>query len=106
MIMPWPAAIMIVAPLAGLLSDRYPAGVLGALGMFIAAGGFVLLAMLPVDASHTAIVWRIALDSPHSVFSSVMHEYFTVSREAVFDNYRIFTLFTSAKTSNRVCNGS
>ena len=26
----------------------------------------------------------------------VMHEYFTVSREGVFDNYRIFTLFTSA----------
>jgi membrane associated rhomboid family serine protease len=41
------------------------------------------------------IVWRLSLDG-HPVLSAIMHEYFTVSREGVLDNYRIFTLFTSA----------
>jgi len=30
---PWPAIVVIVAPIAGRLSDRYPAGVLGSLGL-------------------------------------------------------------------------
>ena len=29
MMTPWPAIVVIVAPIAGRLSDRYPAGVLG-----------------------------------------------------------------------------
>src|SRR5580700_1205807 len=33
MITPWPLAILIVGPLAGILSDRFPAGILGGLGM-------------------------------------------------------------------------
>jgi DHA2 family multidrug resistance protein-like MFS transporter len=61
MIMGWPAAIMIMAPLAGMLSDRYPAGVLGGIGMGITAGGFVLIALLPASATHWAIFWRLAL---------------------------------------------
>ena len=61
MIMPWPAAMMIVSPLAGLLSDRYPAGILGAIGMTIAVTGFILMAMLPPQATHFAIVWRMVL---------------------------------------------
>jgi DHA2 family multidrug resistance protein-like MFS transporter len=61
MIMPWPAAIMIVAPIAGLLSDRYPAGILGGIGMTIAAGGFLLMALLPADATHLSVAWRVAL---------------------------------------------
>lgn len=61
MITPWPAAMMIVAPLSGLLSDRYPAGILGAIGMAIAVAGFLLMATLPPHASHGDIVWRMAL---------------------------------------------
>lgn len=42
------------------------------------------------------IIWRISKDSPASALGAVMNEYFTVSREGVFENWRIFTLFTSA----------
>ncbi|MCW0045094.1 MFS transporter [Brevundimonas sp. BT-123] len=34
---PWPLATMIAAPLAGYLSDRYSAGVLGAIGLSLFA---------------------------------------------------------------------
>jgi MFS transporter, DHA2 family, multidrug resistance protein len=61
MIMAWPAAMMVMSPVAGLLSDRYPAGILGGIGMAVAATGFLLLALLPTDATHAAIVWRVAL---------------------------------------------
>ena len=61
MIMPWPAAIMLVVPLTGFLADRYPAAVLGGIGMAIAVVGFLLLATLPADATHLSVVWRMAL---------------------------------------------
>lgn len=61
MIMSWPAAIMVVVPLTGFLADRYPAGILGGIGMAIAVLGFCLLATLPADATHLSIAWRMAL---------------------------------------------
>ena len=61
MIMGWPAAIVIVAPIAGVLSDRYPAGILGAIGMVVAVTGFIMLATLPAGVTHFGIVWRMAL---------------------------------------------
>ncbi|HEY4880897.1 MAG TPA: MFS transporter [Steroidobacteraceae bacterium] len=61
MITPWPLAILIVGPLAGILSDRFPAGILGGLGMLIATAGLLSLAYLPVQLSHFDMVWRMAL---------------------------------------------
>lgn len=58
---PWPLTTMIVAPLAGALSDRYPAGALGGIGMAIATGALVLLANLHPDATAIDIGWRMAL---------------------------------------------
>ncbi len=58
---PWALVIVIVAPFAGRLSDRYHAGLLGGLGMLLLAVGLVSLATLPDGASSAAIVWRIAL---------------------------------------------
>jgi DHA2 family multidrug resistance protein-like MFS transporter len=50
MIAPWPLTTMIVAPLAGTLSDRYPAGLLGGIGMAIATVALLLLAwLLPIS---------------------------------------------------------
>ncbi|NWP15395.1 MFS transporter, partial [Escherichia coli] len=58
---PWPLTTMIVAPLAGSLSDRYPAGALGGIGMVIAVAGLILLAFLPADPSWFDIAWRMSL---------------------------------------------
>jgi DHA2 family multidrug resistance protein-like MFS transporter len=61
MIAPWPLTTMIVAPTAGALSDRYPAGLLGGIGMAIASAGLVLLAFLPAAPDYIDIAWRMAL---------------------------------------------
>lgn len=61
MITPWPLAIMLIGPLAGMLSDRFPAGILGGIGMGIATSALVLLAFLPAHVSHFDLVWRMAL---------------------------------------------
>ena len=58
---PWPIAVGIAAPIAGRLSDRYPAGLLGAIGLGAFALGLALLAMLPAGASDLDIIWRMAL---------------------------------------------
>jgi MFS transporter, DHA2 family, multidrug resistance protein len=60
-ISPWPLGMMALGPLAGALSDRIPAGLLGGIGMGIASVSLVLLAYLPADADHFDIAWRMAL---------------------------------------------
>ncbi len=57
----WPAALAVAAPLAGPLSDRWPAAILGALGLCVLALGLATLAVLPADASAANILWRMAL---------------------------------------------
>lgn len=57
----WPLTTLVVAPLAGALSDRLPiAGLCGA-GSLIAIAGMLLFAFLPADASQFDIVWRLML---------------------------------------------
>jgi DHA2 family multidrug resistance protein-like MFS transporter len=58
---PWPVALALTAPVAGRLADRYPAGLLGGLGLLALAAGLVLLALFPVGASTGGLVWRMAL---------------------------------------------
>lgn len=60
-ITPWPLAMMLFAPLAGVLSDRFPAGLLGGIGMAIATAALLLLAFLPPHVSRFDLVWRMAL---------------------------------------------
>jgi DHA2 family multidrug resistance protein-like MFS transporter len=60
-ITPWPLGMMVVAPLAGVLSDRFPAGILGGIGMAIAAGALLLLAFLPPHVSQFDMMWRMVL---------------------------------------------
>ncbi len=60
-IAPWPLTTMFVAPVAGWLSDRYPAGLLGGIGMAVAIAGLSCLALLPADATYIDIAWRMAL---------------------------------------------
>ena len=58
---PWPLTTMTVAPLAGALSDRYPAGALGGIGMVIATVALALLACLQPGAGSLDVGWRMAL---------------------------------------------
>jgi DHA2 family multidrug resistance protein-like MFS transporter len=58
---PWPLVVAIMAPIAGRLSDRYPAGILGGLGLAILGTGMVLLATLPTSPNVADIVWRMAV---------------------------------------------
>ncbi len=58
---PWPVAVGFAAPLAGRLSDRIPAAILGGAGLTALAAGLTLLAALPAHATTAAIVWRMAL---------------------------------------------
>ncbi len=60
-ISPWPLSMMVVAPIAGWLSDRVHAGLLGGIGMAIATLGMALLALMPDGLSQWAIAWRMAL---------------------------------------------
>jgi len=57
----WPLAVGVAAPAAGRLAERYPAGLLGSIGLLLLAGGLLLLAALPLDAGTPAILWRMAL---------------------------------------------
>lgn len=58
---PWPAIVVLIAPIAGRLSDRYPAGLLGGLGLAVLTVGLLLLLTMPADADAPAIVWRMLL---------------------------------------------
>jgi MFS transporter, DHA2 family, multidrug resistance protein len=49
---PWPLVVAMMAPVAGRLSDRHPAGILGGLG---------LAAMLLASPNVIDIVWRMAI---------------------------------------------
>jgi DHA2 family multidrug resistance protein-like MFS transporter len=58
---PWPLFVMITAPIAGRLSDRFPAGLLGGIGLGVYALGLGLTALLPAHPSNLDIVWRLAI---------------------------------------------
>lgn len=80
----WPLAIVAIAPLAGRLIGRIPAGLLGAIGMGLLATGLTLLALLPSSPSDVSIAWRLALcglgfglfQSPnnHTIVTTAPHE--------------------------------
>ncbi|HEX3992711.1 MAG TPA: MFS transporter [Acetobacteraceae bacterium] len=61
LITPWPAVLVIIAPIAGRLADRYPAGLLGGLGLAVMTVGLLLVLFLPEHASKLDIAWRMAV---------------------------------------------
>jgi DHA2 family multidrug resistance protein-like MFS transporter len=61
LITPWPIAVAFAAPLAGRLVERYPAGLLGGIGLLLFAAGLGSLALLPANPSLGDVVWRMAL---------------------------------------------
>ncbi|MGV3571260.1 MAG: MFS transporter [Ramlibacter sp.] len=57
----WPAATVLVAPIAGRLIPRVHGGVLGGIGLAVMAGGLALLALAPDAPSAWNLAWRLAL---------------------------------------------
>ncbi|SDV49148.1 MFS transporter [Chitinasiproducens palmae] len=55
---PWPLAIVIAAPLAGRLADRYDPAMLSTAGLAVLSLGLGLLALLDIHASALDIGWR------------------------------------------------
>ena len=57
----WPLSILCIAPFAGRMADKYSAGILGGIGLFTAASGYILLSQLEANASTFNIVASIAI---------------------------------------------
>ena len=58
---PWPLVIVFVAPLAGVLADRYSAGMLGGIGLAILTAGLLLLATTGPHPTPFDIAWRMGV---------------------------------------------
>ena len=61
LVTPWPLAVVVAAPLAGRLSSRYPAAVLGSLGLAVLASGLLLLATMPTVPADWDVAWRMGI---------------------------------------------
>jgi DHA2 family multidrug resistance protein-like MFS transporter len=53
--------VAFAAPAAGRLSGKYPAAVLGSIGLAVLAAGLVLLAALPDAPADWDIAWRMGI---------------------------------------------
>jgi MFS transporter, DHA2 family, multidrug resistance protein len=58
---PWPVAVALAAPFAGRLADRYPAGILGGLGLAMMSAGLASIAFFPSGGDTMDLVWRMGL---------------------------------------------
>jgi DHA2 family multidrug resistance protein-like MFS transporter len=58
---PWPAIVVIIAPIAGRLSDRSSPTLLGAMGLVVMTVGMALLLVLPARAGWGDVAWRMAI---------------------------------------------
>ncbi len=61
LMVPWPLAVAISAPIAGKLADKHPAAILGLAGLLLNAAGLIALALLPAHPGALDIAWRMAL---------------------------------------------
>ena len=61
LVTPWPLLVAVAAPIAGRLSARYPAAVLGSVGLAVLAAGLVLLAAMGQSPAEWDIAWRMAV---------------------------------------------
>ena len=60
-LMVWPMAAVLCAPIAGRLIGRHPDGLLGGIGMLVFATGLLLVGLRPDDATAADMAWRLAL---------------------------------------------
>jgi DHA2 family multidrug resistance protein-like MFS transporter len=61
LLMSWPIAVAVAAPLAGNLAGRISTATLAGFGLAVMAAGLMGIAFLPVNAGPANIVWRLAM---------------------------------------------
>ena len=61
LVTPWPLLVACAAPIAGRLSARYPASILGSLGLAVLTVGLLLLATLPPSPADWTVALRMAI---------------------------------------------
>jgi DHA2 family multidrug resistance protein-like MFS transporter len=61
LVTPWPLLVAVAAPMAGRLSARYPAALLGTIGLVVLASGLLLLVFLPTVPADWNIAWRMGM---------------------------------------------
>jgi len=61
LVTPWPLLVAVAAPVAGRLSARYPAAVLGSIGLAVLAMGLLLLAAMPALPADWDVAWRMGV---------------------------------------------
>ena len=59
LITPWPPRLVVMAPIAGRLADRYSAGLLGGFGLAVMTLGLLLVLFLPARPAQIDVAWRI-----------------------------------------------
>ncbi len=57
----WPLVMMMISPVAGLLSDKASPGLLGSIGMTIFTSALALIAYAPAASGMADLAWRLAL---------------------------------------------
>jgi DHA2 family multidrug resistance protein-like MFS transporter len=63
LLLPFPLTMLVVAPIAGWLSDHASSSIMGLIGMAIAIAGLCFLAFLPDHAGVVAIGWRLMVSA-------------------------------------------
>ncbi|GGC97636.1 MFS transporter [Undibacterium terreum] len=58
---PWAVLVAVMAPIAGRLSDHYPPGLLGGIGLATLSAGLVAMILMPHHPSVIDICWRMAV---------------------------------------------
>jgi MFS transporter, DHA2 family, multidrug resistance protein len=61
LVTPWPLLVALAAPVAGRLSTRYPASVLGSVGLAVLACGLLSLVALPSSPTNWDVALRMAV---------------------------------------------
>jgi DHA2 family multidrug resistance protein-like MFS transporter len=61
LVTPWPLLVAFAAPIAGRLSVKYPAAILGSIGLAIMTCGLVLLAAMPAAPADWDVAWRMGI---------------------------------------------
>jgi DHA2 family multidrug resistance protein-like MFS transporter len=61
LVTPWPVLVACAAPIAGRLSARYPAALLGSLGLIVLTAGLLSLAAMPAQPQVWNVAWRMGL---------------------------------------------
>ncbi len=58
---PWPLMTALISPFAGRKADKWPAGIMGAVGLALFGTGLLMVGLLDEGASTLDIVWRMGL---------------------------------------------